>query len=491
MSGTPIPAGQDETRPVLKLAGDPGTPGSIRPDPPSPEHRPGSVQQADLATSRWLTLFLKTLRWNCREASGIRDELESHLQERTRDLMLSGLSEDRAVDQALRELGDAAGLARRFRLIRTLPFRRFMMNATILVGTGAALALSILAVSSKPAGGPQDQPATPSSTAGASAPIRRNLPETLVEAQVTRSTQASAPSAQPEDAAGTRSVISFPLRHVDASLLASRLMTRLRSAPPLLADGAPRRPDGPLETSVSVDQRTNSLIIAGPAGELRAAELWLAQNDAAAAVPTPPLATDRHDATDRVIRSVYTPEPRIPGELGSRTITASLQSVPLADAFAFIGAALDRQIVVHWAGLEPMGVPRDTPVTVGAKNASLVSVLEALESQLKSDNGSPRLAVRTDGQTIEFGTEHFFDIREITLVSYDLSLLDDGVSDESIISIIQSFVCRPEDWKQNGGVLAELKLCGRKMFVQAPLRFHRQIEWVLKELRATEAPGGK
>ncbi|MBC7771425.1 MAG: hypothetical protein H7210_02905, partial [Pyrinomonadaceae bacterium] len=53
------------------------------------------------ATSLWLSTFVKNLRWSGIEACSVRDELDSHVLERTRDLMLSGIAEDAAVRQAL------------------------------------------------------------------------------------------------------------------------------------------------------------------------------------------------------------------------------------------------------------------------------------------------------------------------------------------------------------------------------------------------------
>jgi hypothetical protein len=113
--------------------------------PQAPAH-----EAADI--SAWLLTLRKVLRLPEGEAAAILDELEDHLQQRTRDLQLSGIGDAEAVRMALNELGDAAMLARRFRSVNGFKRRRLAMNFAVLgVACGAAV-LSILAVSRGPQG---------------------------------------------------------------------------------------------------------------------------------------------------------------------------------------------------------------------------------------------------------------------------------------------------------------------------------------------------
>ena len=87
------------------------------------ELRLAGEERAD-AIGVWLDLLVKLLRLPARECEAIRDELESHLRERVRDLVVAGTTEDDAVRVAVGELGDAASLAARYREARAYPRRR-------------------------------------------------------------------------------------------------------------------------------------------------------------------------------------------------------------------------------------------------------------------------------------------------------------------------------------------------------------------------------
>lgn len=95
----------------------------------------------------WLRMFVGLLRLPAKQAAEIREELDGHLRERVRDLLLTGMSEAAAMRRAVEELGEAAEVAGRYRALRVEPQRRMIMQATALAVAGAALALSIVAFS--------------------------------------------------------------------------------------------------------------------------------------------------------------------------------------------------------------------------------------------------------------------------------------------------------------------------------------------------------
>ncbi|MBX3376964.1 MAG: hypothetical protein KF678_08175 [Phycisphaeraceae bacterium] len=82
-----------------------------------------------------------------RQAAAIREELESHLQERVRDLMVGGLAEAEATRRAIAELGEAAELASKYRALSIEPQRRLVMYGLVVAVAGAGLALGVAAVS--------------------------------------------------------------------------------------------------------------------------------------------------------------------------------------------------------------------------------------------------------------------------------------------------------------------------------------------------------
>ncbi|MCB9845117.1 MAG: hypothetical protein H6811_03910 [Phycisphaeraceae bacterium] len=99
------------------------------------------------AVALWLESLIRAMRLPRREAIEIRDELEGHLRERVRDLMLAGRDEPEAVHAAIRELGDAALLAQRYQAA-SRPRRTMMkVGAIAVVALAGGLILSNLAPS--------------------------------------------------------------------------------------------------------------------------------------------------------------------------------------------------------------------------------------------------------------------------------------------------------------------------------------------------------
>ncbi|MCA9298291.1 MAG: LysM peptidoglycan-binding domain-containing protein [Phycisphaerales bacterium] len=107
-------------------------------DAPDPVDRPDAIEG-------WLDMLVRVLRLPDDDRTGIRDELEGHLRERVRDLMVTGMPEGEATRTAIGELGDAATLASRFEHARR-PRRRHLMHAAIFTILGAGLTTGILAV---------------------------------------------------------------------------------------------------------------------------------------------------------------------------------------------------------------------------------------------------------------------------------------------------------------------------------------------------------
>lgn len=110
---------------------------------PPPLRADAPARPADAVTS-WLDMLDALLRVPARDRAEIRAELESHLRDRTHDLMFSGLDADQAARRATTELGEAAELAGRFHETRTQGKRRRTMN---ILGIGMAAAAVVVSVS--------------------------------------------------------------------------------------------------------------------------------------------------------------------------------------------------------------------------------------------------------------------------------------------------------------------------------------------------------
>lgn len=115
-----------------------------------PEAAPSNPNRGD-AIDSWLGMFTKFLRLPSEQSRAIRDELDSHIRERVRDLMLAGLNEDEGVRRAIDELGEAAELAAHFRAAHR-PNRRMLMSiAAIGVAAGAAVISVVALTQAQPA----------------------------------------------------------------------------------------------------------------------------------------------------------------------------------------------------------------------------------------------------------------------------------------------------------------------------------------------------
>ncbi len=93
-----------------------------------PAREAGLGAEAHDSIESWLTMLGPLLRVSESERSSIKDELRDHLSARTRDLMLQGREETNAAAIAIRELGDAASVARQYRQEDTRTRRRTMLT---------------------------------------------------------------------------------------------------------------------------------------------------------------------------------------------------------------------------------------------------------------------------------------------------------------------------------------------------------------------------
>ncbi len=111
----------------------PAAPSPPRPDTPD-------------AIGAWLDRLARLSRLPPAEAAELREELDAHLRERVRDLMLAGHDEPGAVHKSISELGDLALLAQRYREASRTPRRRLTMQIALVAATTTALGLSTIAL---------------------------------------------------------------------------------------------------------------------------------------------------------------------------------------------------------------------------------------------------------------------------------------------------------------------------------------------------------
>lgn len=99
-------------------------------NPPDAPDAPEAPSADPIAA--WLDVLSSLLRLPAPEKRAVRDELDNHLRERVRDLIITGLPEHQAAGKAIAELGDAASLAREYRAAKRTPTRRTLMNLAVI-----------------------------------------------------------------------------------------------------------------------------------------------------------------------------------------------------------------------------------------------------------------------------------------------------------------------------------------------------------------------
>lgn len=355
----------------------------------------------------WLSVFLGLLPLPSDQAAGIREELEGHLRERIRDLMVTGTAEGDATRQAISELGEAADVAARYRALKTDPRRRLLMHVMVFTAVGAALALSVAALT------------------------------------------------------GTKSPRPDSLAGADdrETLLAHTLQESVKVKEDLLREAIARAD----EREALLRTRLDQIAAAGP-------------------IPDP---------------SAFRPEPP---EIQATVMNVDFKATPLADVLQFFGSAAQLPVTVNWNKISAAGaLEPKTPITLTAKETSLAALLRLINEGTEL-RGGDLLDCRVTGGTLEFSTRAAFDRREQELISYDLSGViaarmrtykeERGPVVEGITSLITSLVS-PDDWRANGGDLAQLFVVGDRMFIEGPARLQPQITWIIQQLPTTlEAPAG-
>lgn len=93
----------------------------------------------------YLNLLSNMLRLSRKQRAAIADEFRSHLEDRLEDLLARGMSREQAIEMALEEFGDAAGLAGQLTSVSSLSRKRWIMRVSSLsVAASVLLGIGIL-----------------------------------------------------------------------------------------------------------------------------------------------------------------------------------------------------------------------------------------------------------------------------------------------------------------------------------------------------------
>ncbi len=175
------------------------------------------------------------------------------------------------------------------------------------------------------------------------------------------------------------------------------------------------------------------------------------------------------------------------------TVTAD---TTLHDAVTSIVQQAKVGLIVDWGTLQDNGITTEEAMAIAVTEVPAGQALTLL-AESAGTREAP-LDWRARGGAIEFGLRRGLDAREIELMTYDISATINIIgadfaeskdeASEQVIHLLTELV-EPENWRDNGGDLAQLKLVGGRLFVEAPSRMHGKVKWILDQL--PNIPGNK
>lgn len=146
-------------------------------------------------------------------------------------------------------------------------------------------------------------------------------------------------------------------------------------------------------------------------------------------------------------------------------------------------------VSVDWSPLEEIGLSPDEPLGMSGRELPVSMVLNELSRRL--NNEWDVLDWRVKDRMLILDTRHGWDLRERIIASYNIQSIIDQLRHEyatnyndaveQICTVITNLV-DPELWIDNGGDVGKIEVVGGRMFVQAPLRMHEKVTWILGEL---------
>jgi hypothetical protein len=172
------------------------------------------------------------------------------------------------------------------------------------------------------------------------------------------------------------------------------------------------------------------------------------------------------------------------------------EDTTLRNAVASIAEQAKLGVIVDWGAMQDNGITTDETMGVSVTEIPAGEALTLIAESASTREA--RLDWRARNGSVEFGLRNALDRREIELVTYDvtttINLIAGNFTDskdkaaEQVLSLLTELVT-PEYWRDNGGDLAQMRLVGGRLFVEAPTRTHAKVKWILDQL--PNMPGDK
>lgn len=145
-------------------------------------------------------------------------------------------------------------------------------------------------------------------------------------------------------------------------------------------------------------------------------------------------------------------------------------------------------VFIDWAPLEEIGMRPDEPLGLSGKEIPVAMVMREMSRRLGPWD---ELDWRVNDRVLMIDTRHAWDLRERIIASYDIESIVNRLQNQynteysDAIDQIRSVLINlvdPEQWVEMGGDIGQIEIVGGRMFVQAPLRMHEKVAWILNEL---------
>lgn len=397
----------------------------------------------------WLDGFSRMMVASEAEKRETRAELESHLRDRSRDLMLAGLNADEAARRAIEELGGAAEIAASYRATRVETQRRQAMQVA---GIGLAAGAAVVSIAA------------------------------LFQGAVGR---ASAPAPSASGPVATARERVDPPRFTGQ--LAEIEVVQPALANPAMADPVMVEVELVEPSELVVDRTYVVEFVKSDSGGLALREIKpVAAVEAQTVGAT--AAAGAFGANPVELEQYYEPMETTEIMLNTK-ITANLAGATLAEALEAIAAGSGGKVRVPSDRVQATMEPAMDQVSITRewKDATMWLVLNELNEGLPD---SCRVEARDEGQYVELATARVFDARTMGLVAYRVSgvmakafagEVEEEKKAEKLVQTLTNLVYK-DDWIDNGGSIGEMRYAGGMLFVKAPERHQHKVAWILRKL---------
>lgn len=444
----------------------------------NPDALPHAAKFGRDAASAWLDRVTAMLRVPASERDAIRAELNEHLRERIRDLMLAGASEQAATSQAISELGDAASLARRYQEAIEPSSRRSLMHVGIATAATAALVFSGAALVQN--GGPSNPtPATSPVTVAAPTltPNEEALARQLDDLKRAINQAHEVIAQQERELARARG-------EAESMQMRVRLAEEQANALQREIFETRRQYDTSRESASRAREELAKLTMERDSAMERLAAI---EKAAVTTPPAPPAAyAPRSNPAREFLRSLKV------DVADAATLGAIMSQPAIRDAKVY----LRNHRHAEWSLVPPseMALP-ERPLSLG-------EVLDVINAN--SPGGSAMMPRAMPDGRIAIDTLESWDREERVLVIYDLSDLVARAAAKArtamnvtrntpmvMVNTVDQLrhvitdTVTPDIWQDNGGDIGAISVLDSSLVVTAPERSHDQIRFLVEQLRGS------